>query len=91
MVVPLLAVVVWAAFGPRPRTGQREVGLALLWPVGWLAVTFAALGLTGWVPYPFLDPGEPGGWGGVAVACAGVTVLFLIVSSAAYAVDRRSR
>lgn len=89
VVVPLLAVVVWAWRGPHPRTGWREVRLALLWPVAWLVVIFAVRATTGWVPYPFLDPAEQGGWSGVAVACLGVTVLFLVVSSAAHAVDRR--
>lgn len=91
VVVPALAFVGWLIFGPRPRTGPREVGLALLWPVAWLAFTFVVLAATGWVPYPFLDPREDGGWPAVALACVGVTVLFLLVSAAAYAVDRRAR
>jgi hypothetical protein len=87
-VVPVLAVLAWLVLGPRPRTGRREIGLALLWPVGWLLLILGVRALTGWVPYPFLDPAEQGGWGGVAVACVGVTLLFLVVSAAAYAVDR---
>jgi hypothetical protein len=90
VVVPLLAVVGWLGFGPRPRTGPREIALALLWPVVWLAAILGVRAATGWVPYPFLDPAE-GGWGGVAVACLGVTVLFLVVSTAAYAVDHAVR
>ena len=90
-VVPVLAVVAWLVLGPRPRTGVREVGLALLWPVGWLLLILVVRALTGWVPYPFLDPTEQGGWGGVAVACLGVTLLFLVVAAAAYAVDRRAQ
>lgn len=88
LVVPVLAVVAWLALGPRPRTGVREVGLALLWPVGWLLLILGVRALTGWVPYPFLDPAEQGGWSGVVVACLGVTLLFLVVAGAAYAVDR---
>lgn len=90
LVVPFLAVVGWAWFGPRPRTGWREVGLALLWPAGWLAFTLTILAATGWVPYPFLDPGEPGGWPGVVAACLGVTVGFVAVSAGVRAVDRRA-
>ncbi len=91
MVVPALAFVGWLAFGPRPRTGPREIGLALIWPVVWLGLTFVILAASGWVPYPFLDAREDGGWPAVAVACVGVTVLFLVVSAAAYAVDRCTR
>lgn len=91
VVVPLATVAGWAAFGPRPRTGLREIRLVVLWPLAWLAFTLLLVrGTTGWVPYPFLDPAEQGGWGGVAVACLGVLVLFLLVSGAAYAVDRRA-
>ncbi|MGZ4456717.1 MAG: Pr6Pr family membrane protein, partial [Nocardioides sp.] len=43
--VPLLAIVGWAVFGPRPRVSGRTVGLMLLWPVAWLAWTLAVGGL----------------------------------------------
>lgn len=90
VVVPLATVAGWAAFGPRPRTGSREVRLVALWPLAWLGLILLVRAATGWVPYPFLDPAEQGGWGGVVVACVGVLVLFVLVSAAAYAVDRRT-
>ncbi len=90
VVVPLVAVAGWAVVGPRPRTGWREVGLALLWPVGWLVFILAVRAGTGWVPYPFLDPAEQGGWGAVALTCVAVTVLFLAVASAVRAVDHQT-
>jgi hypothetical protein len=89
-VVPVLAVGTWLVWGPRPRIDGRAIGLALLWPIAWLALTFVVRGLTGWVPYPFLDPDEDG-WGAVAVACVGITVLFLAVCAGAHALDRRMR
>ncbi len=89
-VVPVLAVGAWLVWGPRPRIDGRAIGLALFWPIAWLAVAFAVRGLTGWVPYPFLDPDEEG-WGAVAVVCVAITVLFLVVSAGARAVDRRMR
>ncbi len=87
-VVPVLAVGAWLVWGPRPRIDGRAVGLALLWPVAWLALAFVVRGLSGWVPYPFLDPDEDG-WDTVAVVCVGITVLFLVVSAGAHALDRR--
>jgi hypothetical protein len=89
LVVPVLAIAGWSIFGPRPRIRLRELGLAFLWPVAWLLVTFAVRAATGWVPYPFLDPDGDAGWAGVAVACVGITVLFALTALAAYAVDRR--
>ena len=89
-IVPVLAVVAWLVWGPRPRVDRRSIGLALLWPVSWLALIFVVRALTGWVPYPFLDPAEDG-WGAVVVSCLGVTVLFLVVCAAVHALDRRLR
>ncbi|MCY7396234.1 MAG: Pr6Pr family membrane protein [Nocardioides sp.] len=74
----VLAVLGWLVLGPRPRVGWREVGLALLWPLGWLAGTLLLARVVDWYPYPFLDPAEDG-LGAVVVACVGVTVLFLLV------------
>lgn len=88
MVVPVLALVGWAALGPRPRVARREIGLALVWPVAWLAVTLVVGALSGWYPYPFLDHRGDGA-GAVVVACLGVTVLFVALLALAAWVDRR--
>ena len=88
MVVPVLAIVGWIAFGPRPRITRREVGIALIWPLAWLGVTLVVGGLSGWYPYPFLDHREDGA-GAVAVVSAGVLVLFLGLFVLASWLDRR--
>jgi hypothetical protein len=88
MVVPVLALAGWAAFGPRPRVTRRVAALTLVWPVGWLVVTLLVGATTGWYPYPFLDPREDG-VGDVVVVCLGVTVLFVALLAAASALDRR--
>jgi hypothetical protein len=90
MVVPVLAVVGWAAFGPRPRIDGRAVGLALAWPLAWLAWTLVVGGLSGWYPYPFLDHREPEGATGVVASSVGITVFFLLLFWAARLVDRRA-
>ncbi|MBB6626662.1 Pr6Pr family membrane protein [Nocardioides sp. KIGAM211] len=87
--VPLLAVVGWVLLGPRPRASVRTAALALLWPLAWLAWTLAVGALSGWYPYPFLDPAEDGA-GAVVVACLGITVLVVAFFGAALAVDRRA-
>lgn len=89
-VVPVLALVGWLAFGPRPRVTGRLVGLCLLWPVAWLGWTLLAARVTGWYPYPFLDPATAGA-GAVALVCAGVTLLFLAVLGLVAWLDRRLR
>ena len=55
MVVPALAVLGWALFGPRPRIDRQALVPALAWPIGYLAYVLVAGGISGWYPYPFLD------------------------------------
>ena len=88
MAVPVLAVVGWAAFGPRGRVTSRAIGLALLWPLSWLAWTLVVGGLSGWFPYPFLDHREDG-WAAVAATSLGILALVLGLMGAARVLDRR--
>ncbi|TQK70421.1 Pr6Pr family membrane protein [Nocardioides sp. SLBN-35] len=88
VLVPLLAVVGWFAFGPRPRIDGRAVAVAFAWPIAWLAVTLAVAGATRWVPYPFLDFREEG-WGSVVVVCLGITALFAALIAGFRYADRR--
>jgi hypothetical protein len=90
MVVPVLAVAVWAWAGPRPRIVGREAAYALAWPLAWLCWTLVIGQVDGWVPYPFLDAGDDG-WGAVGIACAGVTILFLLLFALYAWLDRRLR
>jgi hypothetical protein len=91
MAVPLLAVVVWAAYGPRPRIDARAVRLALCWPLGWLAWTLVVGGLSGWYPYPFLDHREDEGVTGVVASSIGITVFFMLLFWLAHLYDRRAK
>lgn len=88
MLVPLLAVVGWFAFGPRPRIAGRAIAVAFGWPIAWLAVTLSVAGATRWVPYPFLDFREEG-WGSVAVVCLGITAVFAALIAGFRYADRR--
>ena len=87
IVTPLLAVLGWLVFGPRPRITPAAVGWSLLWPVLWLGYTFVVGALTGWYPYPFLDVGVEG-LGQVALTCGAITVLFTGLASVCWQLDR---
>lgn len=58
ILVPVLAVLGWLVFGPRPRITPATVAWSLVWPVAWLVYTVVVGAVTGWYPYPFLDPAE---------------------------------
>lgn len=53
--VPILMVIGWVLFGPRPRVDLRTVALSLLYPVAWIVYTLIDGAVTSWYPYPFLD------------------------------------
>jgi hypothetical protein len=90
LVVPVLAVLGWLVFGPRPRIEWPGCLRAVVWPLAWLAVMMVAGGLTGWYPYPFLDHREHG-WGHVVVVCIGIFVLFFALFAGMREYDRRRR
>ena len=88
VVVPLLAVLGWLFFGPRPRVTIRVVLLGLIWPAAWLAYTLIRGVATGWYPYPFLNLDVLGG-ARVAIASVAITGLILVVSLLVWLVDQR--
>ena len=88
VVVPLLAVLGWLLFGPRPRVTRRDLLYGLIVPFSWLGYTLVVGRLTGWYPYPFLDVPEQGA-AAVTVACVGVTLLLFALSGLVWLADRR--
>lgn len=89
LVVPVLAVVGFVVVGPRPRVTRRTAGLALVWPLAWLAWTLVVGLVSGWFPYPFLDHREDG-WAAVMITCVAITALFVALLGALSLLDRRS-
>lgn len=88
MLVPVLAVGGWAAFGPRGRVGRGDLGPFLVVPVVWLAYTLVRGAAVEWYPYPFIDVGVHG-YAVVLLNCAGVAVLTLLIATAAVWLDAR--
>ncbi|MEP7736705.1 Pr6Pr family membrane protein [Nocardioides sp. 31GB23] len=89
LVVPVLAVVGFVVVGPRPRVTRRTAGLALVWPLAWLAWTLVVGLVSGWFPYPFLDHREDG-WAAVLVTCVAITALFVALLGALSLLGRSS-
>jgi hypothetical protein len=82
-VVPLLAVVGWFLFGPRPRISDSTIYAALVWPILYVVYTLLHGAATSWYPYPFIDAKVIGyvpairNGAGVVVLLLGVAVLFM--------------
>jgi hypothetical protein len=79
-IVPIMMVVSWLLFGPRPRIDRRTTALALLWPAAWVGYILVYGAITNWYPYPFLDVITHGYGRVIANAAAVVAVLFLVTT-----------
>ncbi|MDQ6715158.1 MAG: Pr6Pr family membrane protein, partial [Actinomycetota bacterium] len=55
IVVPVMAVVGWVAFGPRAGFVRRTLLTSLVWPAAYFVYSLVHGALTGWYPYPFVD------------------------------------
>ena len=89
-VVPVMMVLGWVAFGPRPRIERRTVLLSLLFPVTWLIYSLVRGAIWDWYPYPFVDV-TAHGYGRVALNALGVTAVLAAVAAAFWVGDRRLR
>lgn len=87
-VSPLLGVLGWLLFGPRPRVDTRTLLWSLAWPIAWLVYTLIRGEIVEWYPYPFIDVNEHG-YGTVLLNSLVVTVLFLALAFGAKALDPR--
>ncbi|WP_040774753.1 Pr6Pr family membrane protein [Rhodococcus rhodnii] len=86
-VVPALTILTWLAFGPTLVLDAAVIARALIWPLAWLAYTFAHGAITGWYPYPFLDVAHLGA-GTAAVNVGWVLVTGVVVAAVLWALGR---
>ncbi|MGF1662682.1 MAG: Pr6Pr family membrane protein [Kineosporiaceae bacterium] len=91
IVVPVLTVVGWVAFGPRGRTSWPVVLWSLALPVPWTVLTLVRGAVVdGWYPYPFLDVTGLG-YPTVLLNVAIVGIAFLALAAGAHLGDRALR
>lgn len=90
--IPILIGLDWILAPGRRPVPWRRLWLVVTYPLAWVAFTLARGILTGWFPYPFLEPGAPGGWGSVAAYVLGIAAFIVGVAALAIAISRiRSR
>lgn len=91
-VVPGLAVIAWvtdSVTAVNVRVPWSTVGWVLVYPSIWLAYTLVRGADVGWYPYFFLDEAQVDGPIGVALYCALVLVIFLMLTAVLVAINRR--
>jgi hypothetical protein len=87
LIVPVLALIGWLAFGPRGRATRADLVPFLVVPVGWLVYTLVRGAFVDWYPYPFIDVGEHG-YGVVVLNALGISAFLVGLAFLAFAVDR---
>jgi hypothetical protein len=88
VVVPLLAVAGWVAFGPHGRVRTDDLPWTAAYPAAYLVWTLVHGAATDWYPYPFVDVGDHG-YPVVLVNSLGVVVLLVALSALLWWADRR--
>jgi hypothetical protein len=76
--MPVVVILDWIVLPPPARLGVNDLLLCLIFPAIYLSYILIRGNIVGWYPYPFLNPANVGGYGGVAVYAVGVTATFMI-------------
>ncbi|MER8182140.1 Pr6Pr family membrane protein [Kitasatospora sp. NPDC094015] len=90
-VMPVVLLADWLLVPPAARLGRTTVLKWLVFPLVYLVYTLIRGSLVRWYPYPFVDPGLPGGYGRVAGACTLLLALFVAVAAALVWLGNRFR
>ena len=78
-VMPCAVVLDWLLLQPpRTKPGGRQLLLIQIFPVAYLVYVLVRGSGVGWYPYPFLDPANVGGYGGVAAYAVGIALTFFV-------------
>ena len=89
-VVPIMMVLGWLLFGPRPRIDRRVLWWSLAFPILWFGYTLVRGAISPWYPYPFVDA-HTQGYPRVLVNALLVTLVLGAVSALFWCGDRKLR
>jgi hypothetical protein len=79
-VMPIAVTLDWLYQPTKSDLAFNQIPYWLIFPLIYLAYTLVRGAIVGWYPYPFLNPANVGGYGGVALYSLAIIVLFLIIS-----------
>jgi hypothetical protein len=87
-IAPLMTMIGWLAFGPRPRIDPGSLIRHLIWPISYIAYILILGAATGWYPYPFIDVDDIG-YATTLWHALLITALLLGVGGAYYWLDKK--
>ncbi len=82
VVAPIVVVADWLLVASHLRFSTAVLLAWLLFPLAYVTFALVHGAVTDWYPYPFLDPGEAGGYAGVAVMSAVILVAIVALAAA---------
>jgi hypothetical protein len=88
-VMPVAVVLDWLLQPPATRLEKKHLAMSLFFPLAYLVYVLVRGASIGWYPYPFLNPANVGGYGGVALYAAGIAGAFLLIGWALLAIGNR--
>ena len=81
--MPVVMVLDWLVQPPQTKLAPKHIWYWIIYPIAYLIYSLTRGAFTNWYPYWFIDPAKsPGGWIGVVLHSAAITLGFLLVSFA---------
>lgn len=77
-IMPVAMLVDWLIDRPKQRLLFKRSLPWLLFPIAYVSYSLVRGAITGWYPYPFLDPSE-NGYAAVAIIVTGIVVMALVL------------
>ena len=85
---PLYLVADWVLAPGRRRIEWRRLWTIAILPIAWAVYSMIRGAIVGWYPYPFLDPAQQAGYGGVAVYVMAIAAFILLVGAGIIGLSR---
>jgi hypothetical protein len=86
--IPIYIALDWLLTPGRVRIAWSALWLAVSYPLIWVGVTMVRGEVTGWYPYPFLEPDGPNGVLGVVTYVVGIAAFIVVLAALAVVINR---
>jgi FAR-17a/AIG1-like protein len=90
-IMPIAVVLEWLLQPPKTKLGVKQLLLCQVFPLLYLVYVLVRGAIVGWYPYPFLNPANVGGYGGVAAYVIGIMVVFVVAAGSLFTLGNKLR
>ena len=80
-ILPLWVMVDWQLMPPSTGLAFRRARAWLLYPCAYMVYSVGRGAVVQWYPYPFLNPGQPGGVAALLGYCTGISLFGLLFAA----------